>query len=167
MKQFRSLLVVGLMLQLAVSVQGDAAYKGETETIKTAQIIAIVEISATEKVSVQGKYWNYGQKATAKTEKVLKGELGENAAFYGDENFICAQCHFEVGRFLVFLDRDGELLTGNNWHLSARKISGETVEWFDNKNFFQPKIAPLFEVEEEISRVIANTKESEPKKAEK
>ena len=163
MKRFQSLLAVGWVLLLAVSAQAMASYKGEKETIETAQIIAIVEIGATEKVSVQGKHWHYRQKATAKIEKVLKGDLGENAVFYGAENFICAQCRFKVGRFLVFLDRDGELLTGNNWQLSAREISGDKVEWFANKRTFSTKIAPLSEVLGEIERVLADAKAKKAK----
>jgi hypothetical protein len=88
-------------------------------------------------------------------------------SFYGDETFECARCHFEVGRHMVFLDRDGELLIGNNWHLSARKITRNTVEWFVNdrnmdRNIKQ-KSAALSDVLQEIKRALARAKPAQPK----
>jgi len=160
MKHFQSLLAVGLVLFFAVSAQAKAAFKGKVEMITTAQVIAIVEITEVQKVSVKGAHWTYRQMASAKVEKVLKGELPDSAFFYGDENFICARCHFEAGRYMVFLDRDGELLTGNNWQLSTRKISGdsgEKVEWFGDK-YLEPKAALLSEVLNEITTVLAKSK---------
>ena len=131
--------------------------------IETAEAIAVVEITGVEKASVKGKTWTYGQKASAKVEKVLKGKLSGSEFLYGDEDFICARCHFETGRYLVFLDRDGALWTGNNWHLSACKITGdskEKVEWFDED--LAMKEVPLSEVQSEIAAVLAKRKQSKP-----
>lgn len=166
MKRFQSLILIGLVLSLAAVCQARAAFKGKVQMIETAEVIAVVEITGVEKVSVKGKYWTYGQKASAKVENVLKGKLPDNVSLYGDEDFICARCHFEVGRYLVFLDRDGELLTGNNWHLSIRKITGdseEKVEWFDDKKIFEKTEALLSDVLNEITRVLSKPKQSQPK----
>lgn len=162
MKNFQSLLAGALVLLLAANAHSDAAYKGKVEMIETAAAIAIVEITSTEKVSVKGKHWIYQQKAPAKVEQVLKGNLADRVFLYGDENFLCAQCHFEVGRYLVFLDRDGDLLTGNNWQLSTRKITGEAVEWLDDDKFFEKKSATLSDVLQEIEQALAQAK---PKKS--
>ena len=136
--------------------------------IETAEVIAVVEITGLEKVSVKGKRWTYWQKASAKVEKVLKGKLSGSAFLYGDEDFICARCHFETGRYLVFLDRDDAMLTGNNWHLSVRKIIGdagdakEKVEWFEDNKKFEGKEALLSDVQAEIAAVLAKPKQSKP-----
>src|SRR6185436_7698218 len=115
MKRFQLLLVVGLVLLFAGSAQAEAAYKGKVQMIETAEVIAVVEITSVETASVKGTYETYRQKASAKVDKVLKGKLSGSVALYGDGDFICAKCHFQAGRYLVFLQRDGELLTGNNW----------------------------------------------------
>lgn len=166
MKRFQSLLLVGLVLSLAANAHAKAAYKGKVQMIETAEVIAVVDITGLEKVSVKGKGWTYGQRASGKVENVLKGTLPKRVSLYGDENFICARCHFEVGRYLVFLDRDGELLTGSNWHLSIRKISGdseEKVEWFDDRKMFEKKEAPLADVLKEIKGVLEKSKPSKLK----
>lgn len=169
MKHFTSWITVGLffiaVLFQATDGHAKAAFKDKKQMIETAQVIAIVEITGIEKASVKGNPWTYQQKASAKVEKVLKGKLPDKVALYGDETFICARCHFEKGRYLVFLDRDGELLTGNNWQLSARKITDDTkssntgssnaqVEWFDAKNIFERPKAPLNQVLKEIAAVL-------------
>ena len=165
MIRFQALLAVGLVLLFAATAQARAAFKDKVQMIETAEVIAIVEITSVEEVSVKGKFWTYGQKALAKVENVLKGQVPDVVSLYGDEDFICARCNFEVGRYLVFLDRDGELLTGNNWHLSARKItktSGETeqVEWFTDKGPFEKKEALLSDVLREIAVVLAKPKQA-------
>jgi len=173
MTRFRSWLTVAAVLMLAVLFpvrvgHTKAAYKDKKQMIETAQAIAIVEITNIEKAAVKGNPWTYQQKASAKVEKVLKGKLPDKVALYGDETFICARCHFEKGRYLVFLDHDGELLTGNNWQLSVRKITGDTkakntqakntqeaqVEWFDVKNLFERPKAPLNQALKKISDVL-------------
>ena len=165
MKHFQSLLAVSLILLLAANAHSDAAYKGKVEMIETAAAIAVVEITGTEKVSVKGKQWIYQQKASAKVEQVLKSNLADRVSLYGDENFLCAQCHFEAGRYLVFLDRDGDLLTGNNWQLSTHKITGEAVEWLDDVKFFEKKVVALSGVLQEIEQALAKAKPAAPKQS--
>jgi hypothetical protein len=161
MKHFKTLILLGLVLSLAVACQARAAFKSKVQMIETAEVIAVVEITNSEKVSVKGAHWTYSQKATASVESVVKGSLPGNVFLYGDENFRCARCRFNKGRYLVFLHRDGELLTGNNWHLSVRKITGtsqQTVEWFDNEN----KDALLSDVLSEISAQVSTSESSKP-----
>ena len=158
MKQFQSWLTVGLVLMLAATAHAKAAYKDKVEMTQSAEVIAIVEIKGLQKVEVKGKFWTYHQKASDKVEKVLKGTLPSTVALFGDEDFICARCHFGTGRYLVFLDKDGELLTGNNWQLSARKITGTDVEWFGEKNVFEQKKAPLSNVLSEIGKLLTSRK---------
>jgi len=97
---------------------------------------------------------------------VLKGKLSGSVALYGDGDFICARCHFQVGRYLVFLRRDGKLLTGSNWHLSIRKITGgseKKVEWFDDKQIFENQELLLSDVQNEIKAVLVRPKHHKAK----
>ena len=162
MKHFQQLLAIGLVLLLATTAHAKAAFKGKAQMIETAQAIAVVEITHTETVSVKGQHWTYQQEASARVERVLKGTLADEVALYGDETFICAHCHFEVGRYLVFLDHDGELLTGNNWHLSVRKITQNTVAWFANDRDIEQKSAALSDVLQAIEWALARAKPAEP-----
>jgi hypothetical protein len=167
MKTFRLLLSLGFVLMLSGHVHAKAAYKNKTQMIETADVIAIVEITAIEKTTTKGGHWTYGQKATANVEKTLKGKVPKGIALYGEQDFICARCRFALGRYLVFLDRDGELFTGNNWQLSIRQISGDAVqkvEWLDDKHLFETKESHLSDVVKEIESVLAKIKKAEPQK---
>jgi len=60
------------------------------------------------------------------------------------------------------------LLTGNNWQLSARKITGdseETVEWFagDNK-IFEKKNVNLSSVLQEIEQILTKSQTAKTEK---
>ena len=165
MKSFRYLFCIGLCLFLASVAQAYPSYKSKTEMIETAEVIAIVEITKVEKVLVHGKEWTYEQKATAKVERVLVGTLSEDVFLYGDEIFECSHCHFEVGRYLVFLDRDGELWTANNWGYSACKVTEDMVKWLypgriSDGVVFERRDTPLAEVLKEIDQVLAKAKQS-------
>jgi hypothetical protein len=162
MKPFKSLVAVGLVLMFAATAQAKAAYKGKVQMIETAEIIAVVRITGVEAASVKGKFWTYRQKASAKVDKVLKGKVSDSVSLYGDGDFICARCHFEVGRYLVFVERDGDLLIGNNCPLSVRKITAEKVEWLDDKRILDKKEALLADVLSEIAVVLATPKQSKP-----
>jgi hypothetical protein len=131
----KTLFVFALCLCLPGLGFGKAAYYGKAETIKQAEFIAIVDIATVEPAGVKGKVWTYGEIASAKVERVLKGELPKEVKLHGKEDFICAQVRYKPGRQLVFLQRDGDLFVGWNWHLGVRPISGDKIEWFaDDKN---------------------------------
>ena len=100
--------------------------------VKRAEVIAIVNVTQVEKVKMKGAHWTYSESAHATVEQTLKGTLPQNVDLYGGEDFICAQVHFAVGRYIVFLRRDGELLVGCNWHLSARPIKDKQAEWYES-----------------------------------
>jgi hypothetical protein len=143
-----------LTLALPLSSFSKAAYYGKREMIKQAEIIAIVNVSKIESAAAKGKGWTYGEVATARVEKVLKGKLPETALLYGKENFICAQVHYQPGRQIVFLRHDKDLLTGVNWHLGVRPIKNEQVDWFIDDKQLNLNSAPASEVLQEIETII-------------
>lgn len=162
MKRLQVIVVIGLAFLIAASAQAAVVYKSKVQMIETAEVVAVVEITNVAKVSAKGELWTYRQKASAKVQNVIKGKLPDNVSLYGD-GLICGNCRFEVGRYLVFLDRDGGLLTGNNWELSARKITGKSkknVEWLGDKGLFQKKQALLSDVLSEIAVVLARSKQA-------
>jgi hypothetical protein len=165
MKRFQFWAALGLVLLFAAHAHAKAGYKGAAQMIETAEAIAIVEITGVESTLVKESFWTYRQKATAKVEKVLKGDLSGKVSLHGDEDFICARCHFETGRYLVFLKRDQALWAGNNWQLSVHKITGDSkdkVEWFKDKQSRVQTETPLSDVLKEIADVLAKPKPSKP-----
>ena len=143
---FCFLLTLTLTLTLALlgRAQARAAFQSPPQMVATSRAIAIVCIEKTEKVAARGAQRNYRQRASARVERVFKGQLPTEIALYGDEDFICAQCHFAPGRALVFLQRNGALWAGNNWHLSARPIVNDQIEWFgESGGAFDLKMQPL------------------------
>lgn len=139
----------------AVPVFGRAAYASKTKAIQQAEIIAIVEITKVAPTKTKGKGWTYSEVADAKTERVLKGVLDPEVKLYGGENFICAQVRFEPQRFIVFLNKDGELITGANWHLSTMAITGDEAEWFEDDQSIRLVKTPLKDVLTEIESILA------------
>lgn len=129
-----------------------AYFAPKDEMIKEADIIAVVDILSIEDKETKGEHWTYGQKATAKVVKTLKGNPSNEIAIYGNEDFICAQCLFKKGQFLLFLKYDGNLIAGSNWHFSIRPIKGTTVEWYkkEGKSIFDLDYFPLTDVVQEI-----------------
>jgi hypothetical protein len=187
MNPFQLLLAVGLVAVFADTAQAKANYKGKVQMIKTAEVMAVVEIARVRTMSViNGNTWSYRQMVSAKVEKVLKGDLPDNVTLYGDtcylQNttqpptrfsptaYICGKCHFEIGRYLVFLKRDGELLTGNNWQLSVRKISRdsqEKIEWFDGKKILENQEVLLSDVLSEVKLALSHDEPETPEKSRK
>jgi hypothetical protein len=125
-----TLLAVALLAGAAPGAWAKAAYVGEDEMIRQAEVIALVDISRVEQAETKGGQFDYREIAHATVRQTLKGALPQAVNLYGDETFICAQVRFAPGRYLVFLRRDGGLLVGCNWHLSVRPIKDAQVEWF-------------------------------------
>jgi hypothetical protein len=150
------------VISINTPVLAKAAFKSKEQMIQTAEVIAIVEITQVKPVSVKGKHWTYAKESSAQVQKVLKGTLPAQVSLFGGEDFICAQCHFETGRHLVFLDYDQDLLTGNNWEPSIRKITNNEVEWITDDNIFSKKTSPLSEVIAEIEKTIEEQKNTAP-----
>jgi hypothetical protein len=155
MKHFKTWLGLGLIFCLVTNANARASFKDKLEMIKTAKIIAIVEIGEVERTSVKGQVWTYEQKASANVVQVIKGELPSQTVLYGDQSFECAQCRWQTGRYLVFLDHDKELLTGNNWQYSACKITGETILWFPESEVFKSKPMRLTSVVAGIQKILS------------
>lgn len=109
-----------------------AYFKTKEQMISSAAVIAIVDIDEVRESETAGQHWTYRQEAVAKVESVLKGELPPEIILHGLENFICARCELIEGSSIVFLNKDGDLWVGSNWHLSIRPISNNNVSWFDS-----------------------------------
>ena len=157
----RCLAVLGLLV-CATKADAKAAYAGKAEMLKRAEAVAVVDVVTVEKAEVKGRHWTYRQRAVAKVRNTLKGDLPgekEELFIHGDEDFICAQCHFEPGRYFVFLARDGGLWAGCNWHLSVRPVKTdaegrEWVDWYENDRTIELKAKPLADVVAEVSKAV-------------
>lgn len=153
------LVLILLLCSMApAAVSAKAAFQSKEGMIKSADVIALVNIVKVEKVKTPGKPFDYGQKAIAEPIKILKGSLQKNAVLLGDENFICAQVKFKPGRALVFLKKHTGFYTGNNWGLSVRPATGvgqaEKIDWFDGKNGFSVSPQPRLEVFKDIDNIL-------------
>ena len=162
----------GMAAQAAAPVRtpAKAAFAGKEEMVRRSTAIAVVEITKVEEVEGKGSHWTYRQRATAVVKTLLKGSLPKDAPFaiFGDETFICARCHFEPGRYLLFLTEDkapdgSGMLVGSNWHLSVRPITadpekpgqGDRVEWYANDQDYTLAPAPLADVLAEVRKLVA------------
>ena len=169
MKMRRILLIVGLLvlpLAFASVAHAKAAFDAKAEMVQRSAAIAVIDITRVEPAAVKGQHWTYRQRATARVESVLKGDLraGDPISLHGEEDFICAQCRFAPGRYVVFLNQDSGLWVGSNWHLSVRPIAtdakgDQTVEWYaDDKRTLELKSQPLGGVLADVRTLVAAAK---------
>lgn len=127
----KSLLIASLgILASAHHAFAKAYFQTETELVTKATAIAVIEIAEPTRTEQKGAIWTYRQTATAKVLDRIKGNLPDAIALFGDETFICAQCHLAAGRYLAFLSRDGDLWVGANWQLSLRPVKADMIEWY-------------------------------------
>ena len=152
LRQFITALIAILCAGTVPSALAKAAYAAEEQMIERAEVIAIVNVARVEKAETKGTHWTYSEIAHATVEQTLKGTLPQTVKLYGGEDFICAQVHFAVGRYIVFLRRDGELLVGCNWHLSVRPIKDKQAEWYVAGEHMTLSWQPLDAVLERIKK---------------
>ena len=158
------LLVSALLLCLPSRADAKAAYAGKADMVRRSDAVAVVEVLRVEKAEVKGKHWTYSQRAVAKVVSTLKGKLpadGEEVALFGGEDFICAQCNFQPGKYVVFLQKDGGLWAGSNWHLSVRPVltdkdRRESVDWYAKADGLALKSTPLSDVLADVKKLIAD-----------
>ena len=151
----KKILLLLILLGIASPCFAKARYAQKKDMIQEAECIAIVNITKVEKADKKEKSWTYRQKATATVEQCLEGDVKGDITIYGLEDFICAQCRYEKGHFILFLRKDGTLWVGSNWQLGIRPIKEKKVQWFkDGKTFFEMKDTPLDKVIDEINIVV-------------
>jgi hypothetical protein len=151
----RRLVTFAVVLGIAAACFGKAYYAGKVEMVRKAECIAVVNITKVEATSRKGQTWTYSQKASGTVEQCQKGNARGRIEIYGMEDFICAQCRYETGRFILFLRRDGGLWVGSNWHLGIRPVRDGRVEWFkDDASRFEMKDVPLDAVLAEIKAIL-------------
>ena len=149
-----SIILFSILLSLATS-HAKARYAGKKDMIQEAECIAIVSITKVEKEDKKGTGWTYRQKASATVQQCLKGDAKGEITLYGLEDFICAQCKFAKGRFIVFLRKDGALWVGSNWQLGIRPIREGKVQWFkDDQSLFEMEDVPLDQVIAQIGTTV-------------
>ncbi len=91
-----------MLLGVSCPCFGKARYAlSVKDMIQEAQCIAVVNITKVEEADKKEKSWIYRQKATATVEQCLKGDIKGDITIYGLEDFICAQCRYEKGRFIL------------------------------------------------------------------
>jgi hypothetical protein len=137
MKRFIRVAISAGLMANAPGVFAKAAYLGAEQMVTGSVAIAVVNISRVDPVETKGAHWTYGERAEATVERTPKGSLPQQVQLFGNENFICAQVRFQPGRYLVFLKKDGEKLVGANWHLSARLIKDDKIEWYSGKGHLE------------------------------
>jgi hypothetical protein len=158
--------VAALLACCASRADAKAAYAGKAEMVRRSDAVAVVEVLRVEQAEVKGRYWTYSQRAVARVRKTLKGDLpatGKEVALFGGEDFICARCNFQPGKYVVFLQKDGGLWTGSNWHLSVRPVATdkdgkEWVDWYANDKSIELKATPLPDVLADVQKTIADAK---------
>ena len=159
MNKFVALFVGVLLATTARGARAKAAYQTPQVMIANSQAIALVQIDRIEATQTKGENWTYGQKATAHVERTLKGQLPATLTLLGDENFICARCHFETGRFLVFLKREKADWAGVNYQPSARKVEEEQVNW-SNTDPFADRLVALSSALDSITAIVKSQKQA-------
>ncbi len=141
------IIILILLIIIPTQLFAEAYFAAKKEMVERAEAIAIIEILNTEKVEKKGQHWAYRQKVIGTVEKTLKGNIPADIIIYGMETFICAQCRFEKGRFLLFLQRENDFWIGSNWHLGIRQINDGKTDWFmDDTSPFKMQQQPLKEV---------------------
>jgi hypothetical protein len=126
--------------------------------IRSADVIAVVELGKTEPMETKSEYWIYSERTSGNIERCLKGQIDRRIILHGGENFICAQCRFQPGRNLLFLRKDRDLWVGSNWTTGIRPIQNDQVEWFTGEEPWSLKKTPLSQVEEEIKTILLGRK---------
>ena len=95
----------------------------------------------------------------------LKGDAKGEIEIYGMETFICAQCRYERGRFILFLREEEGCWVGSNWNLGIRPVKEDRIQWFkDDKTRFEMKETPLDDVISEITDIVEEQKKETPNK---
>ena len=154
-----------MLLGFASPCFATAYYAPKKEMIQKAECIIIVEITKVEKAEKKGKPWTYSQKASATVKQCLKGDVKGEIEIYGMENFICAQCRYKKGDFILFLRKREGFWVGSNWHLGIRPVKEDKAQWFkDDETRFEMKETPLADVIKEIDAVIEEQKKETPSK---
>ncbi len=161
MKPF--LIATLLCLAIVPQAMAKAYFQTETELVTQSAAIAIIEIAEPQPSEQKGTTWTYRQSATAKIISRIKGDIPDTFTLHGDETFICARCPLRAGRFLAFLNRDGELWIGANWQLSLRPIKDDKIEWYvvpeqRNPMAYQPSELVLKRIQELIATPFKSTK---------
>lgn len=151
----KKLLAVLVLLGLTGTAFAKAYFSPKKEMIQRAEAIAVVNITSVIETNVDPVAhvpgWAYRQKATAEVERSLKGDAKGTIEIYGLESFICAQCRYEKGKFLVFLRKENGRWVGSNWQPGIRAITGDNVAWLTkDDDAFESKPAPLADVLSEI-----------------
>ncbi len=107
-----------------------AAYRSLAETVRTAEIIAIVEVESVTPAELHGRYWEYAQQVTARPIEVLVGEVSGRLEIGAARDFICAPVRYDAeATYLVFLAHDGTVLATENNEWGRLWINGDDVEW--------------------------------------
>jgi len=149
-------LILAAALTIVLTCHSKARYTGPDEMIRICDCIVVATIERVDPAEQKIGSFTYRQKATAMVEQCLKGNVSGTIYIYGGENFICAQNHYQPGHYLLFLCKRENYLTGANWHLGMRPITGDRVEWFqDGDDIFASTNRPMNQVIEEIKQQAA------------
>jgi hypothetical protein len=163
--QMKKLFLLIMLLAVTSPCFAKAYYARKKDMIKEAEAIVIAEITKVEDSENVGKPWSYRQKASATVKHCLKGEAKGEIEIYGMETFICAQCRYKKGNFILFLRKKEDFWVGSNWHLGIRPIANNKTQWFkDDETHFELKETSLTDVINEIDAVVKKQMQETPNK---
>ena len=155
-----------VLLGTVTSASGKVSHVGKVEMVRMAECIAIVNVTEIQEVRQRGPLWIYQQKALGTIEQCLKGGVAGRINVYGMEAIVCAPARCEKGRFLLFLQKDGDLWHSVNWQLGIRPIKEGKVQWFGSgESQLGMTEVPLTEVLSEIAGIREEKEKRPPRKS--
>jgi hypothetical protein len=106
------------------------------ELIRTAEIIAVVDVDSDEAIPSHGAAWEYRRKSSVRLVSAVKGAPAPRFDVATNEDYACETTLLVPGkRWLLFLHKDGDYLAIVN-HLTGQLLVDERnqVRWFNGAN---------------------------------
>lgn len=134
MKRRRTLFVLGAV---AVCVGFKPYYQSMQDMIRSAAVIAVVEVKATEDLPPSGDHPFYRQRVVCRIATSIKGNRTGDLAFFIPKSLPQVEERWEArvvpGKsFLVFLDTSDERLEIGNYFLACRPVTDGKLEWYSD-----------------------------------
>lgn len=142
-----SICMIGALF-LPPTAEAKWRYMSMEEMISGADAIAVVVINKIERSDAKSAddgfsdMTSYHQQGSATVEQLLKGKLPKDITIYAgygmrNGNAICAPTNsLELGRSIVFLHHNGDLLVPMNGELGIRPISNNQIKNWYGKGVF-------------------------------
>ncbi len=168
----KSLTFTMLLALTALNLRADSVIlESVPEMVRNADFIAVVEFQSAERGVFKGMaaypkqkekvMKRFSRRISSRVVETLKGQLPEEIQIYDRSGFWDAlfqnhmdQVKSDAGRYLIFLTGDLNFLTGSNGWASTFRIANEEIEWTENPNAPEFKMANLKEVPDRVRKQI-------------